>query len=148
MSRAYKGKKNLLQHVIVERADKSEPEVREHREGTSGGGIQIVSSDVEISDSVIRFNTAADGGGLYVGPDSTLTVRRCLIHSNRALGSNYVYSGGGGIYVDYPRKVSIWRSTIALNSFSKHDYANEEGGGGLYQRGGCVSAGLQLHRGK
>ena len=55
MSRAYKGKKNLLQHVIVERADKSEPEVREHREGTSGGGIQIVKSDVEIADSVIRF---------------------------------------------------------------------------------------------
>lgn len=144
MSRAYKGKKNLLQHVIVERADKSEPEVREHREGTSGGGIQIVKSDVEIADSVIRFNRAADGGGLYIGADSTVTVRRCLIHSNRALGSNYIYSGGGGIYIADPQKASIWRSTIALNSFSSPGYGNEQGGGGLHLEGKGLQMGFNL----
>ena len=144
MSRTSRGKKNLLQHAIVERADKSNPEVQEQLESTKGGGIQIVSSDVEISDTVIRFNTAAHGGGLYVGPESTVTVRQCLIHSNRALGSNYTYSGGGGIYIDHPRKVSIWRSTIALNSFSGKNYENEEGGGGLYLGEGAFQLGFNL----
>ena len=144
MSRVYKGKKNLLQHVIVERADKSKPEAQEQRERANGGGIQIVKSDVEIADSVIRFNMAADGGGLYVGSDSTVIVRRCLIHSNRALGSNYVYSGGGGIYIDHPQKASIWRSTIALNSFSRPGYENEEGGGGLYLAGDAFQLGFNF----
>ncbi len=144
MSRPYKGKKNLLQHAIVERADKSKLEAQEQRARTNGGGIQVVKSDVEIADSVIRFNTAANGGGLYIGVDSTVTVRGCLIHSNRALGSNYIYSGGGGVYIADPQKASIWRSTIALNSFSPAGYGNEQGGGGLYLEGKGLQMGFNL----
>jgi hypothetical protein len=144
MSRAYKGKKNLLKHAIVERADKSKRESQEQPERANGGGIQIMNSDVEIADSVIRFNIAADGGGVYVGSNSNVMVRRCLVHSNRALGSNYAYSGGGGIYIDHPQKTSIWRSTIALNSFSRPGYENEEGGGGLYLAGGILHLGFNF----
>ena len=144
MSRTSNGKKNLLQHAIVERADKSKRETQEQPERANGGGIQIMNSDVEIDDSVIRFNIAANGGGLYLGSDSTVTVRRCLIHSNRALGSNYVYSGGDGIYIAHPQKASIWRSTIALNSFSRPGYENEEGGGGLYLAGGAFQLGFNF----
>lgn len=150
MSRTYKGKKNLLQHAIVERANKSkrdaqgQPEREEGRGIQNGGGIQVVESDVEIADSVIRFNTAANGGGLYIGADSSVTVRSCLIHSNRALGSKYIYSGGGGIYIADPQRASIWRSTIALNSFTSPGYGNEEGGGGLYLEGKGLQMGFNL----
>lgn len=149
-SRAYKGKKNLLQYAIVERANKSKRDARgqperEKGEGIeNGGGIQVVQSDVDIADSVIRFNTASNGGGLYIGAGSSVTVRRCLIHSNRALGSNFIYSGGGGIYIADPQRASIWRSTIALNSFSSPGYGNEEGGGGLYLEGKGLQMGFNL----
>lgn len=144
MSRANTGKKNFLQHAIVERADKSKLGAPEQPERARGGGIQILNSDVEIADSVIRFNLAADGGGLYVGSGSIMIVRRCLIHSNRAVGSNYAYAGGGGIYIDHPQRASIWRSTIALNSFSQAGYENEEGGGGLYLAGGTFNLGFNF----
>ena len=144
VSQQNKVKRNVLQHAIIERADKSKRDPKEPLERASGGGIHILNSDVDISDSVIRFNTAAAGGGIYVGLDSTVTIKRCLIHSNQALGSNETYSGGGGVYIAEPKKTSIWRSTIALNTFLSPNYRNEEGGGGIYLRGSGFQLGFNL----
>lgn len=146
-SRALGGVRSTLSHVVVEGAQKARDDYNE-RVGvdaeTAGGGIYAERSDLDIINSTIRRNKAEIGGGIYIGPDSDVTVKRSAIYSNEALGSRYIFSGGGGVYVSNARRASIVQSVIALNSFAQGSYPNEEGGGGIYLASGPIDLLLSL----
>jgi hypothetical protein len=56
---------------------------------SSGGGILLWASAMDIRDSVIAGNQASSGGGIVVS-ESSLTMRNCIITGNKAR-----YQGGG-----------------------------------------------------
>jgi CSLREA domain-containing protein len=58
--------------------------------GPGGGGIYVRAATVEIRDARITGNL---GGGLFVAPDATATVRRSTIDGNQALDG----AGGGAL---------------------------------------------------
>jgi predicted outer membrane repeat protein len=58
----------------------------------SGGGILIRQSHVTISNSIIKNNYAAYGGGIFIDNNQNPYIYRCLFQNNTCL------HGGGGIY--------------------------------------------------
>ena len=73
---------------------------------------------LSITDSIIKQNTAENGGGIYCSPTSRLSVIGCVIAENEATengGGIDIYSSFGSGYIDY--------CTITKNT------ANVRGGG-------------------
>jgi hypothetical protein len=83
----------------------------------SGGGIFLnqYGSTLELVDSVVRNNTAGDGGG--IGVAGFLTLENSTVESNTAVGG-----GGGGISIT--GNAILQRSTISGNDA-------KTGGGGI-----------------
>ncbi|MBY5706981.1 hypothetical protein HFO38_30500 [Rhizobium leguminosarum] len=129
---------NRLSYSIVEYANRAASSEVSLDPESNGGGLAFENSDAEIDHSVVRFNAAANGGGIYIGANSNVSIEYSAVYANKAVGSNYIYSGGGGIYIDGSpaAQVSLVRNIIGLNRFIRHSYSNEEGGGGLYVQGG------------
>lgn len=86
------------------------------------GGIAVHEvSALEIRNSIITFNEAEDGGGIYCSPTSVLYAYNCIIAENTATKE------GGGITVDSTRgSAEIVKCTITRNT--------------AHERGGAVSA--------
>lgn len=137
---------NRLEYSIIEYADRTSSAKSATGSEGNGGGLAFEDSDAEIVNSTVRFNSAVNGGGIYVAANSNVKIVDSGIYSNKATGSNYIYSGGGGLYFDAlpDAKVGLQRSWVVLNEFVGNNYANEEGGGGLYLHGGDAFVGFNL----
>jgi hypothetical protein len=86
-----------------------------------GGGINILNSSIKISNCVIQFNIAKDGGGIMFEGTSTDNI----IFNNVVFANNIATSSGGGIFV-LDGKANFNNCTFAKNtSYSTF------GGGGL-----------------
>ncbi|WP_170303742.1 caspase family protein [Reyranella soli] len=135
-----------LRFANVEYSDRSTSSRVQFDAEHSGGGLSFNHSDAEVERSTIRFNSAAIGGGVYIGPGSAVSITDSAIHSNVATGALYIFSGGGGVYVESSSKtpVTLARNVIALNRFLAGSYPNEEGGGGLYLNSGSASVFFNL----
>jgi len=104
--------------------------------GSVGGGIfGPLSSSVNITNSTISANSAAQGGGIYVsGSTSTIFGPGRLTMSNSTISGN-VAADGGGLYNG--GSATITNSTISANSASL-------GGGIKNQRTGFVDGVLTV----
>jgi hypothetical protein len=79
----------------------------------NGGGILIdTNGTLDLRDSEILGNTAAEGGGIWV--DGALAVRNSLIVSNVAQGSGFGHGGGIGLN-DNSAPVTIENTTLTDN---------------------------------
>jgi hypothetical protein len=91
-----------------------------------GGGI-FNEGSMLVQHSTIAGNRAdaavnnSQGGGIY--NRGLLTIRNSSVVGNEAVDNNWIY-WGGGIYNEFPATLSIFHSTIALNS--------AEFGGGVF----------------
>lgn len=92
---------------------------------TSGGGI-LNRGTLSITNSIIRNNSAGNGGGLY-NDSGTLSIRDSLI------AGNYTDGGGGGIY-NYEGVLTVRDSTVNGNT------AEGDGGGGILFDGSLPGA--------
>ena len=54
--------------------------------GGVGAGLSFASSDVTLNDTLIEGNEALYVSAIDVGPDSNVTINRCTIAENKALG--------------------------------------------------------------
>jgi len=87
---------SLINYSIIELGDVS---------GNSGiagvgGAIHVDFSDLTISNSIIRNNEAAWGGGIFVNDSVSPTISNCLIKNNasdRAGGGIYFWNGVGSV---------------------------------------------------
>ena len=91
--------------------------------GSSGGGgvrdSTVVSGDIALNNCVFRFNSAINGGGVFVLQSSSLRVHACVFENNAAADS------GGGLYSGADFLV-ITSSAFLRNTASG---LNGEGGG-------------------
>lgn len=83
-----------------------------------GGGLHVSGGTARIDDSVVAFNSASQGGGLWNGGNSTLLVTNSTISGNEA-----TVSDGGGIYQISGGSTRLEFATVAQNR------AAEDGGG-------------------
>ena len=88
--------------------------------GDGNGGAIYNAESLSLSSSVLRENSAADGGGLFVARDSTAVITGCSISGNTAS------SRGGGFHID--GNLVLQNSTVANNIASTN-------GGGRRSRG-------------
>ena len=88
--------------------------------GTSGGAIYNRASDVVITESMIRSNSASYGGGI-AARDYLLTISG----AGTVITKNTASTSGGGIYVGESGILSLTDGTVSLNESSGI-------GGGLY----------------
>ncbi len=87
--------------------------------GDSGGGLFNTSNCV-LKNSTIRENHSSTGGGIYNGPDGTLTISSCTINNNDS------FSGGG---LTNTGTAKIVNATISGNRINTDAYPY---GGGIY----------------
>lgn len=66
--------------------------------GSSGGGIRIGASFVNLEEIEVTGNVADAAGGLHAGSGSTVSVVNSSFRSNKALSLGFVNSHGGGIF--------------------------------------------------
>jgi predicted outer membrane repeat protein len=87
-----------------------------------GGAVYIREGNPMFVNSILTSNWVGDwglGGAICCDPDSTLTMRNCLVAQNTA-----GYDGkGGAIYCDYGGELNIMNCTIA------HNVTSGQGGG-------------------
>lgn len=82
----------------------------------SGGGIQVIGSDVQINNCIVRKNFASgDGGGLFISSSSKFKVKKSVFENNKA-----AFSGGG---------ISFSSTGTILNSVFSDNQASNTGGG-------------------
>ncbi|MEN0063947.1 MAG: putative metal-binding motif-containing protein [Myxococcota bacterium] len=135
-------------------------EVRNNLGDTPGGGLRLEQGTHQIADSTLDDNDvvatgSSNGGGLYVGPATLVTVTNTSISGNTAsdwgggidlageltllestLGGNTSGSGGGGIRAVDGAVLLIGGGTVGQNT------ASQFGGGGVWL-GDNVSATLE-----
>lgn len=86
--------------------------VIEYNQAQLGGGIYTnSSSEFILNDCIIRNNKAVNGGGLYAG--KTGTINNCDINNNVASGNR---GGGGGIYFRSTANVIVKNISVTANS--------------------------------
>lgn len=92
-----------------------------------GGGIHILQSDVTISGNVIKGNTSRQGGGIFVGGDSSFVDTHQPTITNNVIIGNATTARGGAVAVFYGASpAKIRHNTIAGNS------TTASGGGGIF----------------
>jgi pectin methylesterase-like acyl-CoA thioesterase len=96
-----------------------------------GGGIYadrtaVIGSNFTITNSDIFDNSAINGGGLYIGPQSTITMTSSTLTSNSA-------TDGAGAYIGAFRHSAV--EEIGFLTFNSSTMANNQAGdmgGGIY----------------
>ncbi len=90
-------------------------------EQNADGGIEVSQETaIDITESIIRQNTADSGGGISCSRTSTLNVSECIIAENTAT------KWGGGLDIEsWSGKATITHSTITRNTAGKW-------GGGIF----------------
>ncbi|MGB2897344.1 MAG: choice-of-anchor Q domain-containing protein [Anaerolineales bacterium] len=126
-------------------------EITNSSTGSTGGGIQVISSNLTVRDSAIHNNYAYAGGGGITASSSTLTIVRSSISQNYSpqwgggifssctdlyidnstISENITDSGGGGISHDCLTTLSVNSSSIVGN------LASVQSGGGIRTAGGA-----------
>jgi hypothetical protein len=103
----------------------------------SGGGIRN-SGKLTISDSLIRNNTAAHGGGIY-HTTGTLTIERTTVADNRATASDAtnIPEGGGAI---------LATGSLVVRDSSVENNTSQSLGGGLSIFPGTADESIQIER--
>ncbi len=82
---------------------------------TYGGAIDFRSSgNLEITDTVIKSNTASKGGAINVSGTAPVTIRNCSINNNTAASAGAVLLDGGA-------KLTVENSTFDANSATSTD---------------------------
>jgi hypothetical protein len=108
--------------------------------GEAGGGLHIRGS-ATLDKCTISNNVLSDGqgGGIYIGQGASVTIRRCRILNNAALGSSSL-NQGGGIYNESRETVTILDTTIQGN------IAAYSGGGIFYNPTNDSTGQMNLNR--
>lgn len=97
--------------------------------GKGGGGINVFCGTVEINNSTLTGNKAAEvGGALKVGLGGLVKIYSTTITQNRAQGE-----GGGGIYSDPDFVMTTLQNTILADN--KHPQSPDCGGGKIISEG-------------
>jgi len=97
-----------------------------HVDNSNGGGIEVLTSTLLLTDSVVRNNSAGVGGGIY--DTGRLDVENSTIRNNQAI----TYGGGLNFYATDPSgavPAVILRNSQVLNNSTQH----RQGGGIYYQ---------------
>ena len=95
-----------------------------HLASANGGGIDVITSTLLLSGSVLTNNSAASGGGLY--SSGRLTVTNSTIRNNQASAD------GGGLYINANDVAGPGGSLALLHSQVLTNTAQSGQGGGLY----------------
>jgi len=88
-----------------------------------GGGIQIKTTNLTVSNCLIHHNIAKYGGGIFVNQNVNPTIYNCHIYSNTATTS------GGGLYFWAYSSPITYNCIIDYNTCT--DNGSTYGGGGL-----------------
>jgi predicted outer membrane repeat protein len=96
--------------------------------GAHGGGIYASGCDLDLKDSRITFNSAAGAGGGIFSSNGTITIDSSSLSENAAHG-NYNGAGGGGIA--QVSSASGWALKISKSTLS-YNLASTVLAGGLY----------------
>jgi CSLREA domain-containing protein len=81
--------------------------------GSGGAGIRIDAGTVELEDVVVRNNDAfTGGGGMYVGAEAVVRMRRSTVTENTAIGAF-----GGGIWNH--GELWVYDSTVSNNDSNR-----------------------------
>ena len=115
----------------------------DNRAGTApghGGALHVGDGgDVELSDGLTAVgNRAESGGGFWVGPMGTLTLKGVTVSGNIALG-DALGQGGGGIFVDRGTLSVEVGTTLPSSIVGNRAVGTDGAGGGLYVDGGTVT---------
>lgn len=105
---------SIIEYCTIENGLKDTP-----RRAGYGGGLQIGSSKVRVTNCTIRNSRATYGGAISIAAGITPEISNCLITGNSALKQ------GGGMYITGSASPKISHCTITANS-------TEEQGGGIY----------------
>lgn len=99
-----------------------------------GGGVHTVGAvAVTMTNGAVEANRAIEGGGLWIGMGSTLTMTGTLVSANQATGDSLGH-GGGGLYVDRGA------ATVSGATFNTNSATGAAGsGGGLLNNGGVIA---------
>ena len=90
-----------------------------------GGGIYNINGTVSINSSTISDNRGGESGGGINNKSGIVTITSSTISDNRA-------GEGGGIYnLSFPGQGTV----IVVNSTITNNTTNDQGGGGIYNRG-------------
>jgi predicted outer membrane repeat protein len=96
--------------------------ITDGRNDDSGGGIEVNDgATLNLVDSEVAGNRAANGAGIYGHGSTTLNLERSTVAGNTATGG-----AGGGVYVE--GTATLTNSTVSGNTATR--------GGGLYASGG------------
>jgi protein-arginine kinase activator protein McsA len=97
---------------------------------SSGGGIYMTRSVLDLEKVILSSNTAASGGGLFVKENSTVNMINSTVVDNSA------DSEGGGIRIwcaNDPGFLNMTNCTVSNNNMTDPEAGS---GGGLYTNGG------------
>jgi hypothetical protein len=101
--------------------------------GGNGGGIYS-TGELTVSNSVVSNNYAPqDGGGIFVGTNSLLTVSMSRFIANST--SFALFSGGGAIFVQEGANVSVRGQNNTMSRFEDNQAFE---GGAIYNSGGTI----------
>ena len=100
---------------------------------TTGGGIAMVSSGrLSLLESTLNANTANHGAAVYVGADSTVTMRFAVISGSNYVTSQTSMTEAGALFVGSNGVLTVDNSTFSGNTMRRF-------GGGLFLSSGTVA---------
>jgi|GEM_PF-4273485 len=103
-----------------------------------GGGMRNQGGSVNLTDTSVRLNTAASGGGLYndgfIGANGQMTLNNVVIETNTAGNGN-----GGGLFGNVLGSISLSNGSRISEGNSAQGAAPAGNGGGVYIGGGTLS---------
>ena len=98
-----------------------------------GGAIFTSISSLSIENSLFSGNEAQYGGAIFADVNSSIVIKNCTFHENRAVGiaikedAKAQNSSGGAIFVSDSR-VKIYNSLFTNNSITAHPECHGRGG--------------------
>jgi hypothetical protein len=95
------------------------------------GETAVVMRDLQLEDGLLAAGGAEeDGGGIFVGADSDLTLIGSRLRANRAVLGGAIYNDGGAVLLDATAIVGSAGAPLDSNAFE---------GGGIYNGGGTLT---------
>ncbi|HEX2920984.1 MAG TPA: choice-of-anchor Q domain-containing protein [Bacteroidales bacterium] len=110
---------STLEYCIIEKGDATTSY------DTNGGAISCNFNGLTISNSILRDNSATNGGGIHIGSGCSPVIQNSVIINNTA-------SRGGGIYFNSSGNSKIFNCSVVMNLA----YATTTKGSDIYYRAG------------
>ena len=95
------------------------PMLSEVFSGSIGGAMIVMKSNATIYNSVFKANRANNGGAMYFGAESNITINNCVFTFNSARSCVNRPCLGGALFVNETNKVFITNSTFENNTSEK-----------------------------